>query len=193
MLVILYVDETENENYFIVAGLLTESKAITDLAYKHFKKKLKSMKLSQKTRQKICLEFKSYLLDRHYQKIKLTMLKEINQLNHKIIYSCYHKKDTYFNQDMKEKVYIKLLNNIVASINEPIEIIFDTFNKKDFEQKIIQDISKNSHVMKIKDSDSRMEAGLQFIDNLCSVIRISKKETNYDFYQLIKHNSIEIL
>lgn len=78
MLVILYVDETENENYFIVAGLLTESKAITDLAYKHFKKKLKSMKLSQKTRQKICLEFKSYLLDRHYQKIKLTMLKEIN-------------------------------------------------------------------------------------------------------------------
>lgn len=94
---------------------------------------------------------------------------------------------------MKEKVYIKLLNNIVASINEPIEIIFDTFNKKDFEQKIIQDISKNSHVMKIKDSDSRMEAGLQFIDNLCSVIRISKKETNYDFYQLIKHNSIEIL
>lgn len=38
---ILYVDETESEESFIVAGLLTDSKNATDLAYKHFKKETK--------------------------------------------------------------------------------------------------------------------------------------------------------
>lgn len=35
---ILFVDETEYEDYFIVDKLLTESKSKTDAAFKRFKK-----------------------------------------------------------------------------------------------------------------------------------------------------------
>jgi hypothetical protein len=38
---ILFVDETECEDYFIVAGLLTVSKSMTDMTYKRFKKRLR--------------------------------------------------------------------------------------------------------------------------------------------------------
>lgn len=51
---ILFVDETECEDYFIVAGLLTVSKTMTDMTYKRFKKKIKNMKLSKKTTQASC-------------------------------------------------------------------------------------------------------------------------------------------
>ena len=33
---ILYIDETENEKYFIVVGFLTESKLAVDQSFKHF-------------------------------------------------------------------------------------------------------------------------------------------------------------
>lgn len=36
---ILYIDETENDNYFIVTGLLVTSKQNVDMTYKRFKKK----------------------------------------------------------------------------------------------------------------------------------------------------------
>lgn len=189
---ILYVDETECEDYFIVAGLLTESKLKTDLAYKHFKKKLKMMKLSTKDKEKVFLEFKAVILDRHYQRIKIKMLKEINELDHSILFSAYIKKEDIFHQEIKERQYIELLDKIVTAIDVKVEIIFDTFNKADFEHNIIDHISKHSHVLDIKAMDSRSEAGLQFIDNICSVIRLSKYDKGNDFYQLIQENLIEI-
>ena len=128
---ILYVDESECEDYFIVAELLTESNLQTNLAYKHFKEKLKTMKLS--TKEKVFLEFKAVILDRHYQRIKSKMLKEINELDHSILFSAYIKKEAIFHQKIKEKQYIKLLDKIVTAIDVEIEIIFDTFNKSDFE------------------------------------------------------------
>lgn len=39
MSMILYVDETECDDFFIVAGLLTFSEEQTNLVYKQFKKK----------------------------------------------------------------------------------------------------------------------------------------------------------
>jgi len=57
MRMILYIDETECDDYFIVAGLLTQSKHNTDLAYKHFKKGLKSMKISPKEKQRVLQYF----------------------------------------------------------------------------------------------------------------------------------------
>lgn len=190
---ILYVDETECEDFFIVAGLLTESKQKTDLAYKHFKKKLKTMKLSPKDKEKVFLEFKAVILDRHYQKIKLKMLNEINQLDHSILFSAYMKKEEVFNQGMKERQYIKLLDKIVVAIDTEIDIIFDAFNKADFEEKIIHHISTHSHVSSIVSKDSREESGLQFIDNLCSVIRLSKYDNQNDFYKLIQNDIVEVI
>ncbi|MCD7809869.1 MAG: hypothetical protein LUH02_11050, partial [Erysipelotrichaceae bacterium] len=60
---ILYIDETESDDYFIVAGLLTESKDKTDFAYKHFKKGLNYLKITPKEKQKVFYEFKATLLD----------------------------------------------------------------------------------------------------------------------------------
>lgn len=190
---VLYVDETESEDYFIVAGLLTESKKKTDLAYKHFKKKLKTMKLSPKDKEKVFVEFKAVILDRHYQKIKLKMLNEIKQLDHRILFSVYVKKEKVFNQVMKEQEYMKLLDKIVTIIDTEIDIIFDTFNKADFEEKIVNYIGNHSHVCSIVSKDSRAEAGLQFIDNLCSIIRLSKYDKQNRFYQIIQDELVEIV
>lgn len=132
---ILYVDETECEDFFIVAGLLTESKSKTDVAFKRFKKKVKNFSIPARKKEKLFTEFKSVLLDKEYQKIKVCMLEHIDSLNYSIIYSVYKKDDNKFNQDTKEQIYIRLLNNIVSNIDTHTDIIFDTFNKQDFEKK----------------------------------------------------------
>ena len=87
---------------------------------------------------------------------------------------------------------IKLLNNIVSSISEDIEIIFDSFNKADFERNIIESISKCSNVISIQSKNSFEEPGIQFVDNLCSVIRLSCLESKNDFYSIIKGNVIQV-
>ena len=45
---LLFVDETENEDYFIVTGLLVESQNDIDLIYSRFKKKAKNLNISDK-------------------------------------------------------------------------------------------------------------------------------------------------
>lgn len=190
---ILYIDETECDDYFIVAGLLTQSKRDTDLAYKHFKKGLKSMKISPKEKQKVFYEFKATLLDRHYQRIKIKMLVEINKLENTILFSTYTKKDLIFNQQDKEDNYILLLQKIVASINQEIDIIFDNFNNQKFEEKIIEEISKYDHVLSVNAKESFDEAGLQFIDNICSVLRLDQTQSDKNhFYELIKEHVIKV-
>ncbi|MCD7894711.1 MAG: DUF3800 domain-containing protein [Erysipelotrichaceae bacterium] len=189
---VLFVDETECVDFFIVAGLLVDSKDIINFIYKKFKNKLKGMKLSDKAKQQIYLEFKAVLLDKHYQKIKSKMIQELNNIDYSIIYSCYIKKDKTFNQRQKEEQYIYLLKNIILSIDEDIHIIFDTFNKNDFELNIINNISKCNNVLSIKSEDSRKEPGLQFVDNICSAIRLYKRNVNVDFYMMLKNHIDEV-
>lgn len=102
------------------------------------------------------------------------------------------KKDGIFRQDNKEEQYIKLLNTIVSSIQNEVEIIFDAFNKKDFEFKIIESFKLNENVISIEPRDSFDEAGIQFVDNLCSVIRQSFSNDKNEFYLLIKDNVIQV-
>ncbi|MGX8850958.1 DUF3800 domain-containing protein [Amedibacillus sp. YH-ame10] len=189
---ILYVDETECDDYFIVAGILTDSKDKTDKIYKQFKKKVKNIPLSKREKEKIFIEFKSVYLDNKYQKIKILMLKQINQLNYKIIFSMYNKNGNRMNQETKEKQYILLLDNIVSKTSKGIDIIFDSFNKNNFEQKIIDTIKLRKHVISIKKQDSRLEAGIQFIDKICSVIRMYKTNVENDFYKFIADNILEV-
>lgn len=75
---ILYVDETESNDLFIVAGLLTESKGKTDLVFKQFNKKAKQFLIPPKEKEKVFREFKAVLLDKHYQKIKICILNFIS-------------------------------------------------------------------------------------------------------------------
>jgi len=62
---LLFVDETENEDLFIVTGFLVKSKEDADLAYKHFKRKIKDCRISDREKRKLFTEFKSTLMDQH--------------------------------------------------------------------------------------------------------------------------------
>lgn len=77
---ILYIDETENDNYFIVTGLLVTSKQNVDMTYKRFKKKVNAMNLPPKRKEKIFNEFKSVILDREFQKIKKNHANRNNEI-----------------------------------------------------------------------------------------------------------------
>lgn len=128
---LLFVDETENDEFFIVTGLLVQSQNDIDSVYSQFKKKAKNLNISDRKRGQLFTEFKSTLMDRNYQKLKITMLSTLNKINHYIIYSCYIKKELYFPQFLKEEVYIELLTKIVDASSCELDIIFDAFNKRD--------------------------------------------------------------
>lgn len=188
---ILYVDETENEEYFIVAGLLVDSTTTVEKAYQRFKRRIKGFKLHPKSKGKIYTEFKSTLLDNDYQRIKVRMLEEIRDTEGAIIYSCYLRKGLKFNQVLKESVYITLLSSIVKCIDTEVEIVFDSFGKADFEDRIIKSVFFIDWVKAITPGNSEIEHGLQFADNICSVIRLHKSGDPKDMYYKIIENLIQ--
>lgn len=183
---ILYVDETENEEFFIVAGLLVETEQAVELAYKKFKKSISGIKLSEKEKQTVYLEFKATLLDKKYSRIKVKLLSAIRDIEDSVVYSCYIKKNEILNQPLKESVYITLLSNIINSFDNSISIIFDRFNKPDFENRIVESFADNSKIETIIAGDSQLVHGLQFVDNLCSVIRLHKSDCDEEgFYDIL--------
>lgn len=190
---ILFVDETENEECFIVAGLLVNSKADVDVSYRHFKKKVSNYKLAAKTKQRVFKEFKATTLDTRFQGIKKKLLMEISTLNGSIVYSCYIKKDAQFNQILKEATYIVLLSKIVATVDVPIDVIFDSFRKDNFETDIVAGMMAFNNVSSIQPCKSELEPGLQYIDNICSVLRRHKSGIDEDhFYEIIENMVTEV-
>lgn len=168
---VLYVDETENDDYFIVTGLLVNSQTDIINTYNHFKKRADKLKIAPKEKGKLFTEFKSTLLDNRFQKIKGFMIEELDVIEHCVIYSCYIKKSSKFSQELKEETYIKLLRKIVEAIDVDVDIVFDTFNKRNFEESILSTISKLQNVNSIESCDSQLSPGLQYVDNLCSIYR----------------------
>ena len=143
---VLYIDETENREYFIVAGLLSENEASIDLAYKQFKNKVKGYKISHKAKSRLFTEFKSVLMDRNYPKYKRKMLEEISSTNCSILYAYYSKNGSNINQILKQSIYITLISEIVSCIEQNIDIIFDGFGIEGFENEadIFYDIISDS-------------------------------------------------
>lgn len=147
--------------------------------------------MSPRDKGRLFTEFKSTLLDKSFQKIKKLMLDELNTIDYCVIYSCHIKKTEHFSQDQKEATYIyhlRLISEEVAKdCVEQIEIVFDTFNKTDFEAKIIDEMSALHNVSEIYSYDSQMSPGLQFVDNLCSVCRHHLSGTDKNsFFEMIK-------
>ena len=190
---ILYIDETENEQYFIVTGLLTSSRLAVDYSFKHFKNSVRKMDIKQKYKERIFVEFKSGLIDRNYKRIKYKLLEEIKDLESSVVYSCYVKKDCVLKQETKEKIYIQLVEKIVSYINDKIDVIFDEFGIDSFEREIINNIGEYKNVNSIIPMNSKLEAGLMYVDNLCSVIRLHlTNDDKYKFYDYIKDIAIEV-
>ena len=190
---ILYIDETENEQYFIVTGLLTSSRLAVDYSFKHFKNSVRKMDIKQKYKERIFVEFKSGLIDRNYKRIKYKLLEEIKDLESSVVYSCYVKKEYVLKQETKEKIYIQLVEKIVSYINDKIDVIFDEFGIDSFEREIINNIGEYKNVNSIIPMNSKLEAGLMYVDNLCSVIRLHlTNDDKYKFYDYIKDIAIEV-
>ena len=183
---ILYVDETENDKLFIVAGLIAPSEQDVELAYKKFKNGIKGFKIPNKYKSKVYMEFKSVYLDHDYSKLKLKMLEEIHQIDGSVIYSCFIKKNSKFNQVLKESVYITLISSIMGALDSKTDVVFDRFGKEDFEKRIVECAKSNVNIVNIEPRDSQLIPGLQFADNICSVIRMHKSgEDEYNYYDLI--------
>ena len=180
---VLYIDETENEQYFIVAGLLAASKEQVVNAYKRFKKHIKGFTMPAKYKAKVFTEFKSHWLDNEYQGIKRKMLYAICAMDDvQILYAAYKKDKQIFDQKTKESVYIQHLTSIVRTIASPASITFDAFGKKDFEDRIVSIVGSLDNAESIAPADSQLEPGLQFIDNICSVIRLHISSDPRDRY-----------
>ncbi len=85
------------------------------------------------------------------------------------------------------------MRSILASLKQETIVIFDGFNKKDFENKIVESATDFDLIQSICPRDSQKEHGLQFADNICSVLRRKKTGRDpWDFYGLIRDRTIEV-
>ena len=186
---ILYIDESFYTNYFIVGGLLAKNDYIVKETSKQFRKHAKSFPMKEKERRKVFTEFKSIWIDDSYPMLKRYMLKHISNIDGKILYASYFLNGKIIDQSEKEDLYIKLLTSIVKSINEDIAIYFDSFGKRDFDEKIINKISVLGNVIICENKDSLNSKGIQFADNICSVIRKHLSDNDNNYYDLISNKT----
>ena len=184
---ILYVDETECPEYFIVTGLLVNSRKDICTAFKHFKKEVSKMPIANAKKARIFTEFKSTLLDFDYSGIKYRMLEELNKIPYCVIYSCTVKKGKRFAQQDKETTYIKSISKIAEACEGPVDVFFDRFRLPSFETNIINELKVLSNVGNAEAADSQKEIGIQFADNLCSAVRLYKTNSDHrNFFSFIE-------
>ena len=189
----LYIDESIDQNVFVVGGALVENENQILLAYKQLKKQIIKTPLTRKQKEKIMFELKSVSLDRSYPKIKRKLLYKLNSINCNIIYS-FRTITRPLNQEIKEKTYIMLLKEIINRLEDEVIIItFDLFNNTSFENRIIKEIGILKNVKEIKRDLSFNNKGLQFADNVVGTIRrhISGIDINND-YEIISNKVISV-
>ena len=103
-------------------------------------------------------------------------------MNGVVVFACYLKKNLRFNQELKESVYITLLSRIIGELTADTIVVFDSFGKRDFEARIVRSFTDANNIENIYPGISEKEAGLQFIDNICSVIRLHKAGDKKDLF-----------
>ena len=186
---ILYVDETENNEYFILTGLLLESEKIANDIYYSFKKKANRYKIPENLRAKLYTEFKSTLMDEKFPTLKKKMIEELKTADNLIIYSVYVKKDKRLFKDLKFDLYTRMLSKIIDSIGQDLKIIFDKCSDSKVDQYIVETISSLDTVISIEAADSQLTPGLQLVDNMCSIIRHKYAGNDKNkYYELIAEN-----
>ena len=114
--------------------------------------------------------------------VAIAWLRGILSLNGVVVFACYLKKNLRFNQELKESVYITLLSRIIGELTADTIVVFDSFGKRDFEARIVRSFTDANNIENIYPGISEKEAGLQFIDNICSVIRLHKAGDKKDLF-----------
>ena len=189
----LYIDESLDENCFVVGGILVDNEQDMLLAYRQFKKSIDGIPMTRKQKERVTHEFKANLLDKSFPQIKRKLLYKLNAFDCKVIYASANKQKIT-NQNEKEKTYIRLLSRIVEEINEDVIVVtFDSFGNARFERDIISAISNYKNVKSIRNDLSFNNKGLQFADNVCGVIRkhLSGNDTD-DFYKIIESKTVRV-
>ena len=189
----LFIDESIDENFYVVGGIFVDNESELLLVYNQFKKQVLKMPLTNKQKINITTEFKSILLDKTYPQIKKKFLYKLNSINCSVIFS-YRKLNSKMNKEFAETTYIELLSNIVTSIDDDVIVItFDNFSNVRFEEKIIETIGSINNVKSIKKDYSYNNKGLQFADNVVGVVRrkLSGIDDN-DFFDIISNRIIKI-
>ena len=189
----LYIDESYDQNVFVIGGIIAKKEKDVNTLYNKFKKQIKEIPLPRRQKDKITYEFKSILLDRSYPKIKRKLLLQIKNSDLEIIYS-YKTLYNKLKQKNKEYIYITLLKKIIENINDDVTIVtFDSFNQKILNNKITNEILKLNNVTKVICKDSYDSKGLQFADNVVGTIRrhLSGIDINND-YEIISNKVIGV-
>ena len=190
----LYVDETESDEFFIVAGVLFDSKEHSMNTYKAFRKRARKRCSNTKNSIKDILfhEFKSSYMDKNFPLLKKELLYMLNDKAECFLYATYKKKEIRLSQSEKETQYINLLEAIVNKLDCSSFIAFDSFGIKLFESEIKERIKKTVNCADIECYDSQQEKGIQFADNICSTIRrhLSGDDSNV-FFEIIRNKTIE--
>ncbi|MBR5340882.1 MAG: DUF3800 domain-containing protein [Erysipelotrichaceae bacterium] len=187
----LYIDESLDENLFVVGGILVDNEQDMLLAYRQFKKSIDSIPMTRKQKERITHEFNASLLDKSFPQIKRKLLYKLNVFDCKVVYASANKHNIK-SQKEKEKTYIHLLSRIIEIINEDVIVVtFDSFGNARFERDIISAISNYKNVSSIRNDLSFNNKGLQFADNVCGVIRkhLSGNDAD-DFYKIIESMTI---
>ncbi|MBR3227233.1 MAG: DUF3800 domain-containing protein [Erysipelotrichaceae bacterium] len=189
----LYIDESIDEKHFAVEGILCDSEKDMLLAYNRLKKQISRIPLTSRVKERINYEFKSSLLDRSYPKIKKKMLYKLNAFDCQVVYSCRNINGTIIQKE-KESLYIDLLSRILNYIDDKsINVVFDSFGNRRFENDIIRAISKTNRFNTIGSDFSFNNKGLQFADNVCGTIRKHLSNSDIDdFYEIISKKTIKI-
>ena len=189
----LYIDESYDQNVFVVGGVISDSEKEINKTYNKFKKQIRNYPLSENQKRIIMHEFKSFILDRSYQRIKKTLFTYISKANINVIYS-YKTLYSKLEQEAKEILYLKLLKNIINHINDDIVIVtFDSFNNTRLNSKIKKEIKELNNVKEVLCMNSDDSKGLQFADNVVGTIRrhISGIDVNND-YEIISNKVISV-
>lgn len=186
----LYIDETEDKEYFVVGGILVVEKSTLTGIHKRITKIIKRQKYSDKTKSKLLTELKDYQLNKSYRKLKRTILEELEGSG-TYYYSLVIKK-THFKQVDKEKIYIRLLKKIASKIDCEINIIYDEFRLQRFHNNIEVELMKLSNVISIESGNSQSNKSLQFSDIICGTVRRYHQDQDTEMFNLIKDKVIDI-
>lgn len=185
----LYVDETEDKDYFVVGGILVQDEIILLSLHKKIAKIIKRQNYSLKTKAMLLTELKDYQINKSYRRLKKIVLKEL--YGSSIYYCSIYIKKNNFKQVDKEKKYIKLLKNISSGIESNINIVYDEFRLRRFHNNIEVELSKLGNVVSIISGNSQSNKSLQFADIICGTIRRFYQEQDVEMFDLIKDKVID--
>ena len=120
------------------------------------------------------------------------MLNHIDLLDCHITYSCQKKSQLNIKNEEKKRLYIEAIHETLNIVDKPTDVIFDYFKNKKFEQEIIDSFINNKKVLSIVPGDSKLYAGLKYVDNICSVVRHRiNNNDKHDYFYLIKDKIIK--